>query len=147
MSIRSQITTDLTNAMKNKDSETLRTLRLVVAAFITLEKSKDKDTKFTDEEYIQVLRKEYKTREDSISIYEEAGRADTVAELKKEMEIIGKYLPAQMNDEQIEEAVRSIIAGCSDRTTGTVMKAVMAELKGKADGKKVASAVQKIIAE
>jgi uncharacterized protein len=147
MSIRSQITTDLTNAMKNKDAETLRTLRLVVAAFINLEKSKTKDTQFTDEEYIQILRKEYKTREESISIYEEAGRADTVTELKREMEIIGKYLPAQMNEEQIEEVVRSIITGSADRSTGTVMRAVMAELKGKADGKKVANIVQKLISE
>ena len=92
---------------------------------------------FDDEQVVAILRKEMKQRKETLSEIEGSGREDLISETKAEMAILQKYLPAELSEEDIRKVVQEIIASLApeERNLGSAMKAVMAKLKGKADGK------------
>ncbi len=141
MSIKDQITTDLKDAMKARDQTRLDTLRSVLSAFTYRRVEAGHD--LSDEEQIAVVQKQVKQRTDSIGEYEKAGRAELVAKESQEREILARYLPAQKSADEIRLLVREIIAGIppDGRNQGAVMKAVMPQLKGSADGNVVRQVV------
>ena len=104
------------------------------------------DSKLTDAEAIQVIRKQVKQRQDSIESFEKGGRAELAAKEKEELSILQSYLPQGMSAEEISKAVRETIAevGASSKAQmGAVMKALQAKVAGRADGKTLSAEVQK----
>jgi uncharacterized protein YqeY len=134
MSIKDQLSTDLKDAMKARDQVRLDTLRSVLSAFTYRRVEAGHD--LSDDEQIAVVHKQVKQRNDSIAEYEKAGRAELVAKETTERDILARYLPQQKSADDIRALVRAVIAGipADGRNAGSVMKAVMPQLKGVADG-------------
>ncbi|WP_294762242.1 GatB/YqeY domain-containing protein [uncultured Lactobacillus sp.] len=144
MSLSEQIMSDMKDAMKARDKVKLNTVRMIKAALMN-EKIKAGHDLTADEE-LTVLSREKKQREESIAEFTKANRDDLVGETKQELAIVENYLPKQMTDEELKQAVSQAISeteakGKSD--FGKVMKALMPKIKGKADGKAASNAVRK----
>jgi hypothetical protein len=148
MSLREQITGDLTTAMKAKDAARLSTLRMVKAALQNREI--EKGSALDEEEMSKLLRSMLKQRQDSIEQFEKGGRQDLVEKERAEVAIIEAYLPQPASREEIGQAVAAAIAetgATSIKEMGTVMKAAQAQLAGKnADGRTVSEIVKASLA-
>ena len=144
MSLKEKIISDLTEAMKAKDAGRLSTLRMVKANLMN--RQIDKGSELTDEEVIKALQSLVKQRRDSIEQYEKAGRTELAAKEAAEITHIEAYLPQAASPEEINAAVDAAVAetGASAmKDMGTVMKAAMVKLAGKAaDGKLVSETVK-----
>lgn len=156
--IKEQIKEDLKKAMQEKEEVKLSVLRMVSSAMFNKEKEKraklskteeesklDEMSKLTDEEALEVVSSEVKKRKDSIEQYKKGGRSDLAEGEEKELEILMKYMPEQIEDDEIRKIVKKKIEelGVSGpQETGKLMGAVMPLLKGKADGNTVSKIVQ-----
>lgn len=144
MSLLEQIVTDITAAMKAKDTDRLSTLRMVKANLMN--RKIDKGAELTDEEVQKALQSLVKQRRDSIEQYEKAGRGELAAKEAAEVLVIEEYLPGAATAEEIEQAVADAVTStgaASIKDMGLVMKAALANLAGKnADGKAVSDAVK-----
>ena len=103
---------------------------------------------FNDDQVLAVLRKEVKQRKETLSEIESSGREDLVEQTRAEIDVLEKYLPAEMTPEAVEAAVKEIVDAMDpgQKNMGSVMKAVMAKLKGQADGKLINQIVRKLLA-
>ncbi len=140
MSLKSQLQDDLKAAMRDNDSIRKSALRLTIAAIKNAEVAKIGE--LTDEEMLGVLRTEVKRRRETIAELDalQADRPELLAEERAQIEVLTAYLPQQMSREQIVEVVQAVLARLGHPPAsqfGPAMKQVMAELKGKADGKLV----------
>ncbi|AUJ29879.1 MAG: GatB/YqeY domain-containing protein [Liquorilactobacillus hordei] len=146
MSLLDSLNNDLKTAMKAHDKETLSTVRMLKAA-VTNEQIKVGHTLTSDEE-VSVLSRELKQRKDSVDEFTSADRTDLVPALEKEIEIVERYLPEQLSEDDVksivEETIRQVGA-TSKADFGKVMGAVMPKLKGQADGKIVNSVVKSLL--
>ena len=142
MSLKEKISEDLKLAMKARDQCRIDTLRSVLSAF-TYKKTENKQ-ELSAEDELAVLQKQVKQRNDSISEFVKAGREELADKERAEKEILAAYLPAQKSEAEIRATVRSIIAEipAAERNQGSVMKVVMPQLKGLADGNLVRQMVQ-----
>ncbi len=143
MKILEQINEQIIKEYKGGDADKRVLLQTVKAAL--LNKAKDKGEKFGDDDEIQVLKTELKQRQEALEQFKSGGREDLVQKTAKEIEIIKTYLPEQLGEAEIEKVVQDKLTSLSDKSFGSVMGAAMAELKGKADGAKVAEIVRKSI--
>lgn len=144
MTLYERISSDMVNALKNKDKDSLSTIRLLKSA-IDLSKINNQLNEITDDLVIEVVSKQVKTHKESIEQFKSANREDLVMKLQKEIELLNTYLPEQLSREEIESNIDQIIEeikpnGKSD--LGKVMKEASARLKGKADFKLVSEIVQ-----
>src|SRR5438105_7043214 len=133
--------------MREKNAIKLGVLRLLKAAFTnaTIEKG-GKDSKLTDTDATQVIRKQVKQRQDSIESFEKGGRAELAAKEKEELSILQSYLPQAMSADEVSKAVRETIVevGANSKAQmGAVMKALQAKVGGRADGKTLSAEVQR----
>lgn len=144
MSLKEQIISDLTAAMKAKDAERLSTLRMVKANLTN--RQIEKGGELTDDEVTKALQSLVKQRRDSIEQYEKAGRMELAEKEAAEISHIEVYLPQAASADEIAAAVDVAIASTgasSMKDMGLVMKAAMANLAGKtADGKLVSETVK-----
>ena len=144
MSLKEQIISDMTAAMKAQDAARTSTLRMVKAAIMNREK--DGGGELTDEDIQKLLRTQVKQRRDSVEQYEKANRPDLADKEQAEIAIIEAYLPQSASQEEIDQAVVAAIAetgASSMKDMGGVMKAAMTKLAGKsADGKMVSATVK-----
>lgn len=144
MTLKDQIISDMTAAMKAKDAERTSTLRMVKAAITNREK--DGGAEITDEEVLKLLRTQVKQRRDSVEQYEKGGRQELADKEQAEIAIIEGYLPQGASQDEVDQAVTAAIAetgASSIKDMGAVMKAAMVRLAGKnADGKAVSEAVK-----
>ena len=104
----------------------------------------------TDEDVLSVIDKQVKQRKDSIEQFEKAGRPELAAKEKQEMDMLVKYLPEQMSEEEARQIVEETVAGLGNVTMadmGKVMGAVMPKLKGKADGNIVSKLVRETLSK
>ena len=103
---------------------------------------------FNDDQVLAVLRKEVKQRKETLAEIESSGREDLVEQTRAEIDVLEKYLPAEMTPEAVEAAVKEIVDAMDpgQKNMGSVMKAVMAKLKGQADGKLINQIVRKLLA-
>lgn len=138
------------DAMRAKDAVRLSVVRGIIAAFtnecVTL--GKGPSGELSDEEALSVIRRESKKRKDSIEQFASGGRNDLVEKEQAELNILNEFLPALMNAEQIKPIVeqKKSELGVTDKSgQGKLMQAVMAELKGKADGTTVKQVVESIL--
>ena len=146
MSLKEQINKDLKEAMKAKDTQKRDALRLLNSAFKQIEVDERKE--LTDEDVIKIIQKQVKQRNDSIEQYKEAGRDDLVAKEQLEIDYYKVYLPAQLSDEELENALKEIITqvgATSMKDMGKVMGMATKQLAGKADGKRINQVVKKLL--
>lgn len=147
MSLKDRITDEIKTAMKAQDKVRLETLRSIKKVLLEKEVSvrPSGQTELTEEQEIESLSQIAKQRRDSIEQYTNANRPDLAQQEAEELAIIETFLPAQMSDEEVENAIAKIIAdvgASSPKDMGKVMGPVMQQLKGKADGKKVQAIVK-----
>jgi hypothetical protein len=144
MSLKQQIISDMTAAMKAQDAARTSTLRMVKAAITNREK--EGGGELTDEDVQKLLRSQVKQRRDSVEQFEKARRQELADKEKAEIAIIETYLPQAASQEEIDQAVTAAVTdtgASSMKDMGVVMKAAMAKLAGKnADGKMVSEAVK-----
>lgn len=138
MSIQERLSEDLKTAMRAGDVTTRETIRMVMAALKNrrIEHGEDLD----DGETLQVLTKAMKSRQESIEQFEAAGRTDLADKERAEAEVVRRYLPAELSEDEVREIVRAKVEELgleSKQQFGQLMKGVMAECKGRADGKLV----------
>src|SRR5688572_19149039 len=141
-----QIRADLTAAMKAQEKERLSTLRMLQSAI----KNEQINTghELSDEEAMTVIRKAVKQRQDSIEQYTKGNRPELAEKERSEMELLKAYLPPELTDEEIESAVREIIASTgaqSKKDMGKVMKDATARYRGRVDGKKIQEIVSRLL--
>ena len=145
MSLVEQVSTAITDAMRQKDAGRLSALRMLKAAFMN--KSVEKGHDLDDAEAQQVVNSLVKQRRDSIEQFQKGGREDLVAKETAEIAVLESYLPPSADPAVIEQAVTDAIAetgASSPKDMGKVMKAAMARLTGQtADGKAVNEIVRK----
>jgi uncharacterized protein YqeY len=137
VSIKDQITSDLKDAMRARDQLRLDTLRSVISAFNYRRIEAGADLSEPDQ--LAVVQKLVKQRADSIEQFSNAGRTELADKESREREILLQYLPAQKTPDEIRTAVRAALAALppDGRNQGAVMKAVLPQLKGLADGNTV----------
>ena len=140
---------DMKAAMKSKEEGklALNTIRMA-RAHIRQAEIDNGHADFNDDQVLAVLRKEVKQRKETLSEIESSGREDLVEQTKAEIDVLEKYLPAEMTPEAVEVAVKEIVDAMDpgQKNMGSVMKAVMAKLKGQADGKLINQIVRKLLA-
>jgi uncharacterized protein YqeY len=148
MSLKDQITGDMTAAMKAKDAARTSTLRMLKSAISYREI--EKGGALDDEELAKLLRSQVKQRRDSVEQYQKAGRQELVEKETAEIEVIEGYLPQAASAAEIEQAVAAAITetgATSMKEMGAVMKATMVLLAGKnPDGRTVSETVKKNLA-
>jgi uncharacterized protein len=162
MSIRETINQEIKKAMQAKEELLLLVLRGLNAAFQNKEIEKrtklskaEKDikkleelSKLNEEEVIGVISGEAKKRRDSIIEFKKGNRNDLVEKEEKELEILKKYLPEQMSEDQVKEEAKKVIAeigAVGPKDTGKVMSALMSKIKGKAEGLVVSKVVGELL--
>ena len=141
--MREKILADLVAAMKNQDKETLAVLRMVKGA-IQLEEINVKH-ELTDDEVLTVLVKQIKTRKESIVEFEKGNRTDLIDATNKEIEILNKYMPEQLSDEEVNKIIDEAFAEIkpeSNKDMGKIMAYVNPKLKGKTDMGKVSQIIK-----
>jgi hypothetical protein len=164
--LKQQIQLDMKSAMKSGKVFELGVLRMVLASFLTKEKEKRykivkdrpetkeedliKETELSEAEVIDVLSSEVKKRKDAIVLYEKGGRPELAENEKKEIEVLQKYLPAQLSQDEIKKLVEESISATSAREIkdmGKVMADLNPKIKGKADGGEVSKIVKELLAK
>lgn len=148
MTLKDQLRTDLTVAMKAKDATTLRTLRMVLAAIGAAEVAGDARVELGDDEVLAVLASEAKKRVEAAEAYASAGRDEQAAAERAEGEIIAGYLPAALGAAELDALVAEEVAAAAaaghqgPKAMGAVIKAVRARAGATADGAAIAAAVK-----
>ncbi|WP_223551140.1 GatB/YqeY domain-containing protein [Aestuariivivens sp. NBU2969] len=145
MSLQKDIMTALKEAMKSKDQTALAALRAVKSAILLVQTESGAKEELTEEQELKILQKQVKQRKDSAVVYIEQGREDLAAPELAEAEIIARFLPEALNEEEIEEVVVATIANVGAqgmKDMGKVMGIVSKELAGKADGKTISTIVK-----
>ena len=133
---------DLKAAMKAHDMVAVNAIRGVIAKVKDLTVNAGKE--MTDDAVLSVIAKAVKQREESVAQFTQAGREDLAEKEKTEMEMLRKYLPAQLDEAAVAAIVKEVVAATGatgKKDMGRVMKEVMARVKGQADGKLVSKLV------
>jgi len=134
MGLKEQITEDMKNAMRAKETEKLGTIRLLTAAM--KQKEVDERVELTDTLVLAIIEKMIKQRKDSITQFEAGGRQDLVAIEKAELAVLSAYMPAAMSEAEIAAEVAAAVAQVNPagpQDMGKVMAIVKAKLAGRAD--------------
>lgn len=137
---------DFKQALKAKDETKLSTLRMLKSVLYN-QKIGSKKSELSDEEVIKTMASEVKKRRDSVTAYQEGNRPELAAKEQAEIEILTKYLPAQLSEEEIRQIVGKTIEDNPEAkdNMGLAMGKVMPQLKGKADGNLVKKIVKDIL--
>ena len=148
VSVTTRLQHDLTSAMKARDELATSTIRMVRAAIMNAEVAGDEAVELTHEQAIAVLRSEAKKRAEAAEVYEQNGRPESAAKERAELEIIERYLPAAISDEQLTAIVDEQVAlAAADgaeggKAIGMVIKAVRERAGDTADGGRIAALVK-----
>jgi uncharacterized protein len=143
MSLKERVTEDMKTAMRAKDAERLGTIRMLLAA--CKQREVDERIVLDDAAVIGLVDKLIKQRRDSITAFEQGGRADLVAKERAEIQVLQAYLPQRLNAAETAAAVATIVASLAATgpgDMGKVMAAAKAQLAGKADMASVSAAVK-----
>jgi uncharacterized protein YqeY len=141
MQLADQVKQDLTTAMKAGEKDRVAALRLVLSEL-------QKDAKEGPGDEVAVLRRERKRRHESAAAFREGGRPELAAAEEAEAQVIEAYLPAELSDDELRAIVADAVAesgASSPKDMGQVMKAAMARVQGRADGKRVSALAQEAL--
>lgn len=148
MSLKEQLMSDFKDAMKAKDEVRKNTISFARAAVKQYEIDNRKE--LDDEGIIAILAKQVKMRKDALSDFEKAGRMDLADAYKQEIEVLQKYLPAQLSADEIRDIVKATAAELGieggKQNMGKLMGAVMGKVKGVADGNDVRKVIEEFLA-
>lgn len=148
MSLEEKVMAQMKDAMKAKDEALLRGLRAIKAEIIKAKTDPGANGQISEDGEMKLLQKLVKSRKDSLEIYTQQNRPDLAVKESDEIAVIEKFLPQQLSEAELKEAVTKIIAevgaaGLQD--LGKVMGVASKQLAGKADGKAVAAAVKELL--
>ena len=132
--MKQRILNDLKNAMKNQNKDLLSVVRMIKAA-IQMEEIKLKH-ELNDDEVIGIIAKEIKTRKESIKEFEKGNRNDLIEKTQKEIDILNKYMPEQMTEEELDTVIEEVFTNVQPKKPsdmGKVMGAITPLVKGRAD--------------
>jgi uncharacterized protein YqeY len=147
--LKETLRTDLTAAMKGRDELVTATLRMALTAIGTEEVAGKQARELSDAEVVQVLTREAKKRREAAEAFENGGRPEQAAREKAEGEVLARYLPAQLTDEELAALVAEAVAETGaegPKGMGLVMKALNPKIAGRAEGGRVAAAVKSALA-
>jgi uncharacterized protein len=148
MSLTEKINADLITAMKTKDKESLEAIRAAKTAFILARSEKGADYVLTPDEELKIIQKLVKQRRESAAIYKEQNRPDLYEKEVTEANVLEKYLPAKMSEEELGKMLQEIIirvGAKSPADMGKVMGVATKELAGKADGREISAKVKQLL--
>lgn len=141
MSLRNNIIKAVTSALKEGKKEEAQTLRFLMAEIKNREiEKKKREEGLNDEEVLEVIMSQAKKRRDAIAEFKKAEREDLVQKEQGELDVLNRYLPEQMNEEEITKEVKAAIEQTGAKgpaDIGKVMAIIMLKLKGRADGQKI----------
>ncbi len=166
--LKQQIQSDATEALKSGDQLLTATLRMLLASIVSKEKEKRykvskqkpdakeqelvKESELGDEEIISVISSEIKKRRDAIILYEKGNRQELADKEKKEIEILQKYLPEQLSEEELKKLVEESISkigkdpsASSGQAMGKIMADLMPKVKGKAENSEISRIVKELL--
>ena len=146
MSLRQDIHKDIAVAMKAGDKERLSTVRMLMSAIKYKEVDAHRD--LNDEETIAVISTLVKQRQDSIEQFTKGNRLDLVEKESKELAVLRTYLPPQLSEAEVRDIIKKAVAetgAAGQKDMGKLMKVVMPQVKGKADGKMVNDIVKELL--
>lgn len=149
MALFEQINEDLKQAMKAKDKVALSSLRNIKKLFLEAQTAPGSNHELSDDDALKIIQKLVKQGKDSASIYTEQNRQDLADEELAQIVIFEKYLPAQLSDEELTKAIKSIIeaTGASNmKDMGKVMGIASKDLAGKAEGRAISAKVKELLA-
>jgi len=140
---------EMKEAMKSKNEPVLRSLRAIKAEIIKAKTEPGAGGEIDEATELKFLQKMMKQRKDSYDIFSQQGRTDLADKEKEEMDVIEKFLPKQLSEDEIRNAVKSIIestGATSAADLGKVMGVASKQLAGKADGKTISNIVKELLA-
>ena len=148
MSVQTKVMEALKEAMKAKDTVALESLRAIKSAILLARTEAGASEELSEADELKLLQKLVKQRKDSAALYTQQGRNDLAEPELAQMAVIEKFLPAQLSEAEVEEALKGIIAqvgATSPKDMGKVMGVATKQLAGKADGKLISDIVKKLL--
>ena len=148
MSLTEKIASDLMNAMKAKDKVALEAIRAAKTAFVLARSEKGAAAVLSAEDELKIIQKLVKQRRESAAIYKEQNRPDLYEKEVIEADVLEKYLPAKMSDEELSVIIKGIVERIGAKSLadmGKVMGVATKELAGKADGKEISAKVKQLL--
>lgn len=148
MSLEQQMNDGIKTAMKSKNDADLRSFRAIKAAILIAKTSGDYKGELTEADEAKILQKLAKQRQDSLDIFRQQHREDLAGIEEEELNVIRRFLPAQMDAQQLREALGKIIAdtgASSPADMGKVMGVATKKLAGRADGKTISAVVRELL--
>lgn len=149
MGMFDQISADIKTAMLNRDKVRLETLRGIKKEFLEAKTAKGADGELTDDTAVKIMSKMAKQRRETAEIYTAQNRPELAANELAEAAVIEEYLPKQLSDDELTEALKAIIAetgATSAKEMGRVMRVASKRLAGRADGKVISAKVRELLA-
>ena len=150
MNLEQQVMAEMKEAMKSKNEAALRGLRAIKAEIIKAKTEPGANGQITEDTEVKMLQKMVKQRKDALEIYQQQSRADLAQKEEEEIAIIEKFLPKQLSEAELKEALASIIAqvgASSAADMGKVMGTATKQLAGKTDGKAISAVVKELLAK
>ena len=150
MTTKEKLMADMKQAMKDREAGKLRleVIRMVRSDIRNAEINGKNKEELTENEVLAVIMKAVKMREDSLAEFIKGKREDLIEQTNKELEILKAYLPAAMSDEELTGIIKEAIASVgatSPKEMGKVMKTVMPQVQGRADGKRINAIVKSLL--
>lgn len=150
MRLENAVMAQMKDAMKAKDEALLRGLRAIKAEIIKAKTEPGANGAISEEAEMKLLQKLVKSRRDSLEIYTQQNRPDLAVKEKEEIEVIEKFLPKQLGEAELKEAIASVInelGATGPQDMGKVMGMVSKQLAGKAEGKAIAAMVKELLSK
>jgi uncharacterized protein len=152
--LKERLRSDLTAAMKSRDELVKATLRMTLTAIGNAEVAGDEARELGDDEVLAIIRREAKKRAESAEAFAGAGRDELAAQERAEGEVLARYLPTQLSDDELTEIARAAVEQTAaelgeqpgPRQMGQVMRNATAKAAGRADGRRLAAAVKALLA-
>lgn len=150
MNLEQKVMAEMKDAMKAKNEAGLRGLRAIKAEIIKAKTEPGANGEISEETEVKLLQKMVKQRRDSLEIYQQQNRQDLVQKEQEELQIIEKFLPAQLSEADLKKELQQIIAetgAAAPADMGKVMGVATKKLAGRADGKAISAAVKELLAK
>ncbi|RYY94202.1 MAG: GatB/YqeY domain-containing protein [Chitinophagaceae bacterium] len=150
MSLEQQIMDQMKEAMKSKNEAALRSLRAIKAEIIKAKTEPGAGGELAEDKVIPMLQRMVKQRRDSLDIFSQQGRPELAQKEQEEIDVIARFLPQQLSEEELKNELRAIIAqvgASSPADMGKVMGVASKQLAGRSDGKAISAAVKELLAK
>lgn len=150
MNLEQQIMSEMKEAMKAKNEASLRSLRAIKAEIIKAKTEPGAGGEISADKELSMLQKMVKQRKDALTIYKEQNREDLAQKEQEEIDVIERFLPAQMSEEELKAELQQIISetgASSPADMGKVMGVATKKLAGRTDGKAISAAVKALLSK